>query len=1421
MPYLTKHAISSFLRCECHRRLKLDLSPDTSKFQNERNAQNMPSRAVGRPGLRALADAGNDWEIAKINDLVATFGIGAALGNHTLNTTGGVKFNDAPLAQIIRRAAPDTFLVQSQYPVGTAFENSLGIGSYRSTYSLDYAELRPDLIQVLTPGSAEEEVLPDGSVIPVQPGDMRIPLRVIDIKLTAEPSVPYLAEVTYYAMTLSGWLIDSNQLGFFVVPEAAVWPGSHDASALVKLAATKHAAGQVPILQELLGALEEDLEIVPFGVFAPRLRRFFQSELNAVLGSNWTNLDWHVDNRCIGCEYLGYPWPGSTSSDPRHCWPTAMTQDHLSRVAFVSRGARGALVDYNITSVAALAGTAETSPAYDTHYVLRATRGVVAGRAQSLATQQAFVPPHTGTSAVMPRWADLRIYITADFDVGSGISVAFGLGGFFWAQSNRINAGQQQSHTWQSRAFPVDQRSLQVEERELLHLLDAIYQMLQHATNAAQNPTVQVYLWDTLTYEHLVRVIGRHLPAIIGNNQLKQLVWLFPPETVIANPDVSDRKSPLTIVRDVVRAIVAAPVPHYYSLLNVAREYHSSRTQAPFNQFQVPGLFEDPLSDQIPSERAHEIWSRATGTRPWNVQLQQLERTVKTRLSALETVTQRIEEDLGRQLEQTAPRITDLGSPRLPARMSYDGRLWYVFARLNSALTELEVQQTRAMPPYEREARFRSAHLTARLAPAVAAGHLARLNIPSSNGRWVYELANSSREVRARDGDINFALAPMNLPGFLDRTLAQVTNNATSLPLPNQHATMYQRMERVAEVSIVAVDRDSGIIVIDVNPYWLTTIIAAEHAGLISFAHDVMLDPIHRDFLVDKLEATLNAIGSPPIAQALPAVAQALGGRRRPRAGTASPCADVLWDGQRLHNSQSGRVLAPAQAILTDGGVNLNPSQWRAWNDSLSRRLQLIWGPPGTGKSKTLRAVLLGALHEAAIRGVPARVLITGPTYEAIDNVLIGVYEELSQTQGRLSLPQVTVARLRSTLHANSTNVPPAIDVTHGSTQFSQLTHRLQAGDGLTLVGGTVHQVHRLLEAAGNPLTRLFDLIVLDEASQLDVGMSTLALAGLADDGCVVVAGDPKQLPPIHKAQAPIGLESFIGPIYSYLEMRHTIAPAVLNTNYRSNSTIVSLGRAAGYPPGVTAYSPSLTLDFLGAPPKSPMPPQSWPAHLYWTPEWSSILNPEHACSVFVYDEGRSSQWNPFEADAVASLVWLLSGVMSSQLANERNPTGGLIPRSTMPYSARDFWARGVGIVTPHRAQQALVISGLQGIFGATVPSSTIRESVDTVERFQGQQRDVIIATFALGDPDAISDEDEFLLSLNRFNVMASRARAKLIVLVSRQVVDHLSADPDVLRGSALIKTFVETFCSNRRSMTLGYSTATGSRLVNGEFKWR
>ena len=1429
MPVLSKQVISNYLRSDCQRRLRLDICPDTQHqlpngqtAQQERQALGLPPRNVARPGLQALAAAGQEWEEAKLNDLVQTFGSGALVGTPRRTQAGTYTFADTPMANLIARAAPGAFLVQGQFDVGAAFEQALSIQHLRTSLNVAYRQLRPDLLQVFGPDPTvqRQAVRPDGSVMDIAAGDTRLALRVIDIKLTAEPSVPYFIEVTFYSMALAGWIEDNGlQAQFYVLPAPTVWPGSHDASAIVRLRNDHQQRGSTPTQAELLDALDDDLEVGEFGVFAPRLRRFLQQELPGVLGQPWNQLPWHVDNRCIGCEYLGYPWPGSTP-DPGHCWPMASTLDHLSRVAFVSRGARGALEDHHIGSVAALAGTQPTNVAYDAHHVLRATRTVVSGRAQSLTTGQALMPPQVGTSAVMPAWADLRIYVTADFDIGSGITMAFGFQAV-WAIGQARAAGGQHYRRFNTQVFPVDQRSLQVEERELGNLLNAIDQAMQWAQGQQADATVQVYLWDSVAYEHIVRVIGRHLASFIQNRALRRLAWLFPPDALVANPDLSDRMSPVTVVRDAIRALVAAPVPHYYSLLNVAREYHSQHTQAPYNQFQVASLFEDPLSDQIPSERAHEIWSRSGGSRPWNQQLQQLERTVRVRVSAVESVAQRLGDDLQGQLNRTAPRIADLRPPSLPNRMADDARLWFVFTRLNVALQELEIQKIHAMPPHEREARFKSARLVTRLTAAQAAPVLAQFGLQAAQHRHVYELAVRSTEVRAKEGDFSFALAPVTRAGFLGEKLRRV---AGQLQLPLQGGqSEWTTMRWVTQVTVRAIDRDHCRIVLDFDPSWWRVIQVLEANHVVDLAQDVMMDPVHVDFLVRRVEATLNAIGNPPvaIANALPAVQHATGRARRSTRGQPSPAGDLYWNAGALYQSAVHRVLPPVRQLLQQNGHDLNPSQWQAWEESLSHQLRLIWGPPGTGKSRTLRTIVLGALHEASQQGRSLRVLVTGPTYESIDNVLLDVHSVLTGVTP-LGLPGVEVVRLRSSTRPIDPRVPGGIDVaaSNSDARYGQLQGRILRNQGLTLVAATSHQTHKLLTALGGAANPSFDLILMDEASQVDVASSCLQLAGITADGAVVIAGDPKQLPPIHQAVPPLELDHIVGPVFSYFRERFQLQPWVLETNYRSCRSVVELAHVADYPRSLHAHSPDLRLDYVAPIPVSGAPPPGWPQTLYWTPEWTSLLDADQRTVCFVYPEGRSSQWNQFEADAIASLVWLLNGRLGEQLQNERAASGPAIPTSGQPYSLQDFWAKGVGIVTPHRAQQALIVSRLQSIFQAQ-GTHGIREAVDTVERFQGQQRDVMLATFALGDPDAISVEDEFLLSLNRFNVMASRARAKLIVIVSREIVDHLSSDMDVLKGSALLKTFAETFCCQGRPMQLGHLPGGNPQPVDGTFRWR
>lgn len=1423
MPYLTKEVISQYIGTECRRQLRLTLSPDAQAYRGERAAQQMPPPQPPRPGLEQFAQEGEKWQAAKLHDLTQTFGAAAVVGDRRTLPNGQVRYRPITLRSALRNANADQFLVEAEYEVGAVFETALDIAGYRAQFNLNYAAVRPDLIEVAPPGTFSATASPSGEVAPLAPGDSRLQLRIVDIKLTSEPSPGHFAQVVYYAMVLAGWLVDhSLDRDFVVVPDCALWPGSHEASHLVRKDREWRTRGITPTQQQLRDALRADLEPAPFEVFAFWLRRFFQEELHEVLcAPAWRDLEWHVDNRCKGCEYLGYPWlnrQGQQTDHPDHCMPTAQRQDHLSRVAFISRGARAVLESQQVKDVATLSQRPPQDSVFNVHQVLRATRTVVPARAVALQTQQPSIPARSGTSAVLPKWSDLRIYLSVDFDQSSAITFAFGLKAF-WIEPRPFGANSpapRQTQSWQARAFIVDQKDLAVEQRELLRFLDAINEILATARSKNPQTTVQCYIWDTLQYDHMTRVIGRHLQAVLNNQILQRLAWLFPPEELLPNPAMATHRSPITIVRDVVRPLLAAPVAHYYSLLELARVYHDQQLPQNVAKFSIHPLFEDALSDQIPSERAHDIWS---GSSQWVSRLNTLQETVRKRLSALETVTERLQADLTASLDQTAPTI-QLGPPQRQNRLSVDSQLWYAFEKLNDALEKLEVHQIWAMPPHEREARFHSARLVRRLTGPDEERALKVLKLTPERDRRVYEMRDGSQQVRLREGDFNFALAPELSPGFLDETFGRVTQGALQVPGIHDWTTM----NRVTQVTVTAIDRDAGLIAVDASRRWPTVLDDLEAVG-VNLSRNVVLDPVHHDYFTGKFLRALQAIGNPPNARDDPLVRRATGQLtgRGARQSATTPPADLLWDAPRMHSTPVGRVLPPVRAALARYGLSLNHSQWQAWEEALSRRLALIWGPPGTGKSRTARAIIVGAALEAHQQRRPLRILVCAATYRAMDNVLLPVHADI---QAHLQGAGIEVYRLRSYLQARDPNVPPQIDVeinkTNPSSQVQALRSRLQQAQGIVVVGATPEQAHNLLVMNNQPAqSELFDLILIDEASQMDVAHAILALCALASGGSVVLAGDPKQLPPIHQAEAPLGLEHLVGSLYTFCREFHQVPDVMLTENYRSNATIVEFTRHTGYQSTLSSYSPQLRLNVL-----LPLPttrPANWPAELYWTPEWPNLLDPDYPATCFVYREGRSSQWNQFEADAVAALITLLSGRLANQLLNERDPlTGTWRPATNSPYTPSEFWKRAVGVVTPHRAQQGLIVSRLQQIFTPLgVASSLIRDAVDTVERFQGQERDVMIASFALGDPDAIAHEDEFLMSLNRFNVMASRAQAKLVVLVSREVVDHLSHDLGTLRESRLLKLYVDAFCGKPRPMTLGVVENGVVRQVPGIFKRR
>jgi len=434
-----------------------------------------------------------------------------------------------------------------------------------------------------------------------------------------------------------------------------------------------------------------------------------------------------------------------------------------------------------------------------------------------------------------------------------------------------------------------------------------------------------------------------------------------------------------------------------------------------------------------------------------------------------------------------------------------------------------------------------------------------------------------------------------------------------------------------------------------------------------------------------------------------------------------------------------------------------------------------------------------------------------------VDNILIGLEAGL-----RDNWPGTEVRRLRSHARQAPDWLPAACDVDTSDLKQLQDTAVTLARQGTTIVAGTTEQLYRLINQSVGTAGPLFDVIVLDEAGQLDVAHALLVLAGAAPEASLVVAGDPRQLPPIHAADPPAGLEPLVGSVYGFFRNWHQIPDNPLTVNYRSNSDIVALARRAGYPSDLTAYHPGLRLRYAPETAGDAARPPEWPAGLPFSADLADIARPDRPVVCLTYPEGVSGQWNQFEADTVAALVWWYSARLADGLDGQASPAGQA-PSAAALVQPEQLWKR-IGVVTPHRAQRARVIDRLAGVFAtpgaAPDTPAWIAGAVDTVERFQGQERDVIIASYAVGDPDTVAEEAEFLHDMNRFNVLATRAKAKLIVIASRELVAHISGDLQVIRSSELLKDFVDTFCSSSRPATLDWVDTGRSRPVEVELRW-
>ena len=107
----------------------------------------------------------------------------------------------------------------------------------------------------------------------------------------------------------------------------------------------------------------------------------------------------------------------------------------------------------------------------------------------------------------------------------------------------------------------VRARSIEAEWETFAAVLEDLARLLSEAESRDRDAAFQVYVWDSVTLEHLKRVVGRHLGRIIGHGHLAALAWLFPPESIIPSPTLTFHPA-VSVVGDAVRALVAMDVAH-------------------------------------------------------------------------------------------------------------------------------------------------------------------------------------------------------------------------------------------------------------------------------------------------------------------------------------------------------------------------------------------------------------------------------------------------------------------------------------------------------------------------------------------------------------------------------------------------------------------------------------------------------------------------------------------------------------------------------------------------------------------------------------------------------------------------------------------------------------------------------------------
>ena len=450
----------------------------------------------------------------------------------------------------------------------------------------------------------------------------------------------------------------------------------------------------------------------------------------------------------------------------------------------------------------------------------------------------------------------------------------------------------------------------------------------------------------------------------------------------------------------------------------------------------------------------------------------------------------------------------------------------------------------------------------------------------------------------------------------------------------------------------------------------------------------------------------------------------------------------------------------------------LNPTQERAVNEVLwAKDVAIVHGPPGTGKTTTLveainetlmreSQVLVCAQSNMAVDWISEKlvdrginVLRIGNPTRVNDKMLGFTYER--RFESHPDYPQLWAIRkaireLRKNRKKGSENYHQKIE--RLKSRAAEIEIRINAelfGEARIIACTLVGSAHRLLEGMK------FGTLFIDEAAQ---ALEAACWIPMRRASRVILAGDHCQLPPTVKSIA--ALRAGLGKtLMERIAENKPEVVTLLKIQYRMNDEIMQFSSDWFYG-GKVESAPQI--------------------------KYRSVLDYDHPIT-WIDTSNEENQITIEGEDAPEDSASTSSSVSAANQNSDLNFKEQFVGESfgrinkaeaelTLLTLAEYFTKIGkqrvleeridVGIISPYRAQ----VQYLKKLIKKYEFFKPYRRliSVNTVDGFQGQERDVILISLVRSNDEG---QIGFLKDLRRMNVAMTRARMKLIILGNKDTM--------------------------------------------------